>query len=1029
MSRSILRKFPVLELSALVITLIVLLGTPANVTPLMTFTDAAAFIVAVACKLLLEYSDHYKPLNIWARLLAIGLILFGLLRMTGLALGVDAINNLFFEPYADVEFSKILISAFCFVLFGAACFRISRYGTEKIFIPHLLSVITFFIALLSMIAWFFSGNSFYGITIYRPMNIAASINFFLLSFSVLMVNKRQGFMGHLTGKYQGAKIARLLLPLAVAVPVLLGFFQLQSEKTGFTSVPYNIALLTLARIVVLVIFIWRTAVIVNRSHKAATDELDLRKKNEEALRYRKALLEAQNEATPDAILVVDVNGDIVSYNRHFLEIWQVPEAMMRGNKDAALLEFVTSQLMEPDRFLKQVQHLYANPNITGHDEIVFKDGRIVERFANPVVGDDGTNYGRAWYFRDITLNRKYEKRIENFTRELETRIKERTEELDKSEKRFRLLVENSLDIISLIDRDGNLIYISPSIERLTGFTEKDMIGHSGFDLIHPDDVEGGKKFREKLLSMPGVADHSSFRLKHRNGDYIWVEGTVTNMLENKNVRAFVLNYHDITERKKAEEEIQKSEKRFRSLIENAQDIISLSDRDGNRFYISPSIEKITGYTVEESINRSVFDIVHPDDIERSKSQRQTFLAAPGVKKPLSFRFKKKDGGVVWMEGTVVNMLDDENVRAVVGNYHDVTEKKMNEERIRVTTERFEILSKATHDTVWDWDLETDKIYWNDEICTMFNYDPSDITAGRDWKMHIHPEDFRRVTRKIIYYINNRQQNWQDEYRFRCADGSYKYVFNRGFILYNSAGPYRIIGAMQDVTEINMLQQSLVEERIKKQRELTNATIEGQEKERSGIGRELHDNVNQLLTATKLYLDVAATQPAMKDEMIKRSTENLNICMEEIRKLSSSLVAPSLGINRFEDIVQDLLEPIRLATPMKVSYEVKDVDNEVLSDEQRLNIYRIIQEHLNNIIKHSAASHVSISVKQLNGTIDINIKDDGQGFNTGTRRKGIGLKNIQSRAELLHGRMDVVSRPGKGCLLQVTFPVSSPERTE
>jgi two-component system sensor histidine kinase UhpB len=492
------------------------------------------------------------------------------------------------------------------------------------------------------------------------------------------------------------------------------------------------------------------------------------------------------------------------------------------------------------------------------------------------------------------------------------------------------------------------------------------------------------------------------------------------------VNAFVLNYHDITERKNAEESLRNSERHFRSLLENAHDLITLSDGKGKVYYVSPSIERITGHTIEETINNSVFQFVHPDEIQYGEKIRQEFLKRPGEIIYISFRFRHKNGNYIWMEGTVINLLNDENVRAVVGNFHDVTEKKISEEKIRASNERFEMVSKATNDAVWDWDLETDRIYWNDEIKSMFDYCAEDIANGSEWKVHIHPEDFKRVIRKMLYHVKYKIQNWQDEYRFRCSDGSYKFVFNRGFILFNSDGkPYRIIGAMQDVTEINKLQQSLNNERIKKQKELTNATIEGQEKERAQIGKELHDNVNQLLTGTKLYLDVAASQPAMKDEMIKRSSENLTICMEEIRRLSSALVPPSTGITSFEDIVQDLLEPIRLATDINIEYDVIDVNTNVLTGEQQLNVYRIIQEHLNNIVKHSGAKDVLMSVKRRNNVIEVEIKDDGKGFNVAARRKGIGFKNIQSRAELLNGKMEVISTPGKGCMLLVSFPLDVP----
>jgi signal transduction histidine kinase len=135
-----------------------------------------------------------------------------------------------------------------------------------------------------------------------------------------------------------------------------------------------------------------------------------------------------------------------------------------------------------------------------------------------------------------------------------------------------------------------------------------------------------------------------------------------------------------------------------------------------------------------------------------------------------------------------------------------------------------------------------------------------------------------------------------------------------------------------------------------------------------------------------------------------------------------LVPPSIGISSLKEVIQDLLEPIRLGTAIDVGYEITDVDNNMLTTEQQLNVYRIIQEHLNNILKHSKATNVFIGIKNQNNQVEINIKDNGQGFDVTIRRKGIGFKNIQSRAELLNGKMNVASKPGSGCLLTVNFPL-------
>ena len=1021
MSRSYFKKLPLLELCVLIFSVLglaVQIFQPGflngiRIGIILSRDGAITFIIAAISKILFTYSKTNKKLELPAKLLALYVSLIGVIRILVIIFG-----------HSGSADTMSLLAAFNFVLTGVALFYLNLNNTEKIFLPHVLSVITFFIALLSAIAGSFGANTFYGIDYYKPMAIMSSINFLLLSFSILLVNRQKGFMGEFTSEYAGGKIARLFIPIAIAVPVTLTFIRFKNEENGFLSTPIGVALITLFRISVLLFFIWRCVVIVNRSNKDVMLEIEERKKTEASLRYRKALLEAQNEAIPDAILVVDTKGKILSYNNNFTLLWGIPQEIVDANDDTGALNFGLTQLVEPDAFIDRVNYIYSNPEIPSHDEILFKDGRIIERFGNIVIGDDGTQYGLAWYFRDITLSRNYENKIKNFNKYLEIKVKERTEELHKHDKRFRMLVENSIDIISLIDFDGKIIYISPSIERLTGFSEEEIMGRSGFDLIHPDDVEGGKNFRLFLLDTPGIPSNSTFRLRHKNGDYIWVEGTIANMLDDEDVNAFVLNYHDITERKLNEEKIISSEKRFRSLVENAQDIISLSDENGIRFYVSPSIEKLTGYTIQETINQPVYDIVHPDDIAQSKKMREEYMKDPGVIKPMSFRFLHKNGGFVWMEGTLINLLDDENVKAVVGNFHDVTERKKSEEKIRLSNERFEMVSKATNDAVWDWNLENDKIYWNDEIKSMFNYCEDDIPNGNVWKVHIHPEDFKRVTRKLVYHIKNGIQNWQDEYRFRCADGSYRYVFNRGFILFDgNNSPYRIIGAMQDVTEINKLQQSLSDERIKKQKELTNATILGQEKERTEIGRELHDNINQLLTAIKLYLNAASAQPSIKDEMIKRSIESLSKCIEEIRKLSSSFVPPSIDADSFTEVIKELVEPIRFVTSLNINYNIDNEQGNSLTNIQQLNVYRIIQEHLNNILKHANAKNVGINMQNEDGQIVLSIKDDGQGFDITARRHGIGFNNIQSRAELLNGKMKVLSKPGNGCLLVVNFPVN------
>jgi two-component system sensor histidine kinase UhpB len=348
------------------------------------------------------------------------------------------------------------------------------------------------------------------------------------------------------------------------------------------------------------------------------------------------------------------------------------------------------------------------------------------------------------------------------------------------------------------------------------------------------------------------------------------------------------------------------------------------------------------------------------------------------------------------------------------------ERKRNELKLFESNRRYELLSQAANDTIWDWDLNTNQVTWNDGIKTIFGYKNTELKNVIEWWHHnIHPEDKERVITKLNRHIEAGLKTWKDEYRFKCINGTYKYVFDRGFLLFsNENKPIRLIGAMQDLTDRRKLEQQLTSEKINKQKQLTQATIEGQEKERSEISKELHDNINQILVTIKLYLELALDDRRLKDDLIKRSSEKIMYCINEIRTLSKSLAPPSLNEYGLVEAITELIENIRLTKTFNVDLKVKLDSINQFNSLQQLYIYRIIQEQLNNIIKHANAKNVWVELIENCQSIDLMIRDDGKGFNPKEKSGGIGLTNIQNRAELLNGTLEIISAPEEGCLLKV-----------
>jgi signal transduction histidine kinase len=221
-----------------------------------------------------------------------------------------------------------------------------------------------------------------------------------------------------------------------------------------------------------------------------------------------------------------------------------------------------------------------------------------------------------------------------------------------------------------------------------------------------------------------------------------------------------------------------------------------------------------------------------------------------------------------------------------------------------------------------------------------------------------------------------------------------------------------------------LQQQLSEERNRYKNELALEVFNAQERERKKIGEELHDNINQLLGVVKLYIEHAQVNPEAQAEMLKKSSEYLKQVINEIRSLSKSLVSPMLTDLGLIESINELIESILKISNLKIDVHEDGFKEDELTDIQKLMVYRITQEQLNNILKHSKAEHVDIAFARTGSEVHLTIADDGIGFDTKKIKSGLGLKNIRHRLELFNGKMKIISSPDRGCKLEAMFEINS-----
>ncbi|MEO6613825.1 MAG: PAS domain S-box protein [Chitinophagaceae bacterium] len=391
-----------------------------------------------------------------------------------------------------------------------------------------------------------------------------------------------------------------------------------------------------------------------------TSDITSRKLAEIELEKSFSIIEATLESTADGILVVDSNNKITRFNNKFLELWQMPREILDSREDKKFIEFVLNQLVGPDAFVARIQQLYNSREVVDFDLVHFKDGRVLERYSQPQFINK-KYAGRVWSFRDVTERKKAEEAIRD------------------SEEKRRLIMSGALDAIICIDTNESITFWNPQAEIIFGWKEEEVMGRELSGLIVPE----------------------PFRRYHNEGIKRYLEtgvGKALNvLLELKAIR-----------------------------------------RSGEEFPIELTILPI-------------------------KQGVEVFFCA---------------------------------------FIRDITERKKAEENIRQSNERFEKVTQATNDAIWDWDIVNDNLYRGDGFNTLFDYEVNkNIQAADFWQEKFHSEDLPLIKESLQKVIEDpNATHWQQEYRIIKNTGKTATVIDRGIIIRSLTGKaIRMVGAMTDIT--------------------------------------------------------------------------------------------------------------------------------------------------------------------------------------------------------------------------------------
>jgi len=348
------------------------------------------------------------------------------------------------------------------------------------------------------------------------------------------------------------------------------------------------------------------------------------------------------------------------------------------------------------------------------------------------------------------------------------------------------------------------------------------------------------------------------------------------------------------------------------------------------------------------------------------------------------------------------------------------ERKNAEEKILISEEKYRQMFYKNPFPAWIYEPDNLKILEvNDAAIQKYGYERKDFLALTIEDIR-PPEEIPAMRQSIA--DRYQCQNWEDKVWKHLKKNGNIMLMEVTFYQIDYYGKVAMQAQMNDVTEKHRLEKELCDQRQEKQQQITQAILETQEEDRKTVAAELHDNINQILATAQLYLTTGSQHPDFA-EMVSKGKECVLLAIDEIRKLTKSLVGPVFTSTGLKQAIESLATNIRDLKKINILTELDIVEKIDLSEALKLNLYRIVQEQLNNIVKYAQASEVIVEISGDKNSVVLLINDNGKGFDTSAQREGIGMINIRNRAELFNGKVTIDSAPGRGCSLKVKLKIN------
>ncbi len=602
----------------------------------------------------------------------------------------------------------------------------------------------------------------------------------------------------------------------------------------------------------------------------------------------------------------------------------------------------------------------------------------------------------------------------------EEALKKNATDIEASNTLLNTILNSLPDLIWLKDKEGKYQRCNTRFESFVGKPASQIVGHTDFDFFIPELADFFRENDKAALKNKKPLMNEEW-ITFADGHSEMLETIKTPMLDSSGNPVGVLGVgHDITKRKTAEDALKMERDLF---SEGPVFTISWSPLPNWPVkYVSKNVSKILGYMAEDLMNPSFRyqEYIHPDDQAETLRELEFNIENRINIFEQSYRLRKKNGEYLWLYDFTQIVRDENDEVLFIRSYlFDQTQKKELESELSGKNKQLNLIVQNIPGAVFSFsNLEQRNfLFLSSYIETITGYSPGEFSEGHSllFNQLVHRDDLATLKR-VMKKAYAKGENYSHTYRIRHRDGRYRWVYETGEFLSfgNKPGDVRSDGVIFDMTD-----------KINAEEEKMNSIFHAADTERTRIAREIHDGLQQTLVAGKLNFEmlkgeISKINPRLQ-ERYQTGLQFIEQAVQESRTISHSLMPKQVGEFGLVVAVENLISNLDKNIEFRFYHDIMVLN----SDQISLNLYRIIQEALNNIIKHAGASTVHINLNLDKKQLHLTIEDNGHGFRMDEAAgpdRGIGLQSMRSRAASIGANLEMYSEPGKGTLIIVDMEI-------